>query len=93
MLYYSILRGDKMNDDDIQTMIAFMIGICVLLIVIPYISWTVFSNMENSFPTEKWCNAYNGTENVKGHEYYCFKNETGWHLNRSVPIILENVIT
>jgi hypothetical protein len=82
-----------MESDEIQQLIGFMIGVCVLLIVIPYISFIVFSNMENSIPTEKWCNAYNGTKNIEAHEYYCFKNETGWYLNRSVPIILENVIS
>jgi hypothetical protein len=81
-----------MKDERLQLIITIMISTCILL-VIPYISFTVFSNMENSFPTEKWCNAYNGTSYIEAHEYYCFKNETGWHLNKSVPIILENVIT
>jgi hypothetical protein len=84
-----------MNSEDVlQIFITIVIAVAVF-IAIPCL---LNIQMQNQIPTERWCNAYNESSmpTISVHpdyKYWCFKNETGWHLNTSRPMILENVIT
>ena len=55
----------------------------------------------NDIPTEHWCNQMNdptnqtlfpdtdyGRNRIDAMHYYCFHNETGWHINNSVEVVL-----
>lgn len=81
--------------DDYIYIIAILVGACVMILMIPFL----FQVMTMDFPTEKWCQNFNESDypeinsSYEAHTHYCFKNETGWHLNTSQPLILENAIS
>jgi hypothetical protein len=80
-----------MNLDDVTQIIITIAVACIVLIAIPYV---LNVQMQSSIPTERWCNGYNesnlsGTISIHAdYKYWCFKNETGWHLNTSRPMVL-----
>lgn len=86
-----------MSDDFnlIALAVAIVITGCVMLVITPYL---IFSNLEDNIPTERWCNKFNDTKDMVGNYnhtksyeaylHYCYKNDSGWHLNASVPLEL-----
>jgi hypothetical protein len=82
-----------MSIDDVFQIILTMVVTCIVLVAVPYL---LNFQMQGNFPTERWCNGYNES-NLSGmisihadYKYWCIKNETGWHLNTSRPMVLEN---
>lgn len=90
---------EKEKKFDYGQIIVTIIVASVILLIIPTLLGTV---MYNEIPTENWCRHYNETyyfvenhatepsnwKEVQAHQYWCVKNETGWHLNLSRPMVL-----
>ena len=79
-----------------EQLIGVMITVVVMIIGISL--FTMIMPMNDQLPSEKWCSDYNQTELSKtvsvhpDYNYWCVRNETGWHLNKSRPMVLENTI-
>ena len=76
---------------DYEHLIGVMIMMVVMIVSISL--FTMIMPMNDQLPSEHWCNEYNQTElstTISIHpdyNYWCFKNETGWHLNKSKPMV------
>ena len=80
-------------DNKHESIVIMMIAAVLAALVFVVITFTVIHAA--TFPlSEPYCQTFNDTKNnTETPPSWCEHNQTGWHYNKSAPVVLEGVVS